>query len=66
MLRDKCDENDPGQQWKRLCDAIKEGNQKVLPEKKRRKNKWITEEILDLMDERRATKGRDGIMHIEI
>ena len=67
MLRDECDENDPGQQWKRLSDAIEEGNQKVLPEKRRRrKNNWITEEIFELMDERRAAKGRDNNIYREL
>lgn len=66
MLRDECNENDPGQQWKRLSDAIEDGNQKVLPEKRRRKNNWITEEIFVLMDERRATKGRDDNAYREL
>lgn len=39
MLRDESDKNDPGQQWWRLSSAVKEGNQKVVPEKRRRKYK---------------------------
>ena len=59
ILRDECDENDPGQEWQRLSDAIEEGNQNVLPEKRRRReNKWITDEIFELMDKRRDAKGR--------
>lgn len=67
ILRDECDENDPGQQWQRLSDAIDEGNQNVLPERRRRrKNKWITDEIFDLMDERRAAKGRNDNEYREL
>lgn len=36
MLRDECDENDPGRQWKRLSQAIDEDNQKEIPEKRRK------------------------------
>lgn len=59
-LRDECDGNDPGRHWKRLSDAMAEGNQNVLPEK-RRINSWITEKIFYLIDERRTTKGKDNI-----
>lgn len=66
MLRDECDENDPGQQ-KQLSDATNEGNQNLLPKgKKRRKNNWITEETFELMDERRDTKAQDDNAYREI
>lgn len=39
MFRDESDKNDSVQQWWRLSGAIKEGNQKVVPEKRRKKYK---------------------------
>ena len=52
-------EIDPYSKWNYLEKAIKEGNY-ILPKKERKALKpWMTEEILDMMDERRRLKGKN-------
>ncbi|GFO07993.1 Down syndrome critical region protein 3 homolog [Plakobranchus ocellatus] len=49
------------QQWKNFKSAIMEAATEVIPKVKRKaKQKWMTEEILNLMEERRCAKGNKG------
>ncbi|GFO41310.1 craniofacial development protein 2-like [Plakobranchus ocellatus] len=46
------------QQWENFKSAIMEVATEVIPKAKRKaKQKWMTEEILNLMEERRCAKG---------
>ncbi|GFN84194.1 craniofacial development protein 2-like [Plakobranchus ocellatus] len=46
------------QQWENFKSAIMEAATEVIPKVKRKaKQKWMTEEILNLMEERRCAKG---------
>ena len=73
ILRDQCIEEreEPEQLWEMLSTALQEASQNVLPDKRKRRkgNKWITDEIFDLMDERRKAKNSNerrtfGVVHI--
>ena len=57
-LRDECVEEGPEQVWESLSTALQQACQEVVPERRKRRkgNKWITEEIFELMDERRRNK----------
>ena len=58
VLIDQCEEEGPDQLWDSLSTALRDACQEVVPErrKRRRGNRWITEEIFALMDERRRNK----------
>src|SRR5215469_576495 len=59
-MKDEIAKNSAEQQWELLQEAIKVGNEKVIPTSKRRaKSQWMTERILIMMDERRKFKGID-------
>jgi len=51
--------NDNGSNWNSLRNALASSAKDVLPQKeKNRKNKWITKEILDMMEKRRQVADR--------
>ena len=59
-LRDEMTEDNAGERWSALAGAIDKGLKEAVPKIRRRKrNPWTTEEILDLMDRRRQVKDRD-------
>ena len=59
-MKDEIGENIAEQQWELLQEAIRVGNQNVIPTSERRaKRPWMTERILIMMDERRKFKGID-------
>ena len=59
-MKDEIGENIAEQQWELLQEAIRLGNEKVIPTSERRaKRPWMTEIILIMMDERRKFKGID-------
>ena len=54
------EENNQDRQFENLREAIEEANKEIIPKVKRSPNRpWMTDMILDLMDERRESKGRD-------
>ena len=45
--------------WKDICNSVKEVMIKIIPkEKKWEKAKWLSEECLQMSDERREAKGK--------
>ena len=59
-MKDEIEEHTAEQQWELLQEAIRVGNEKVIPTNEwRAKRQWMTERILIMMDERRKLKGID-------
>ena len=57
------EENDAYDKWNNLEKAIKEGND-ILPKRERKAlSPWMTEEILDMMEERRKKKRNEDEYH---
>ncbi|GFS24698.1 RNA-directed DNA polymerase from mobile element jockey-like [Elysia marginata] len=57
---------DIDQQWDCLKEAIEKTNEEFLPRVNREaKQEWITEDILDMMKERKRLKGSDAYKHID-
>ena len=49
----------PEELWMEVCNAVQEAVTKTIPKKnKRKKEKWLSEEILQLTEERREAKGK--------
>ena len=47
------------EQWSRIQEALQLATEKIIPEKRRvAREKWMTEEILEIMEERRLLKGQ--------
>ena len=57
LLGDQFEEDDPDQLWMRLSNSQCQASD-VIPQKRKRRrgNKWITDEIFELMDQRRLLK----------
>ena len=54
------EENNLERQFENLREAIEEANKEIIPKVKKSPNRpWMTDMIMDLMDERRECKGRD-------
>ena len=49
----------PEQQWKCLKQSVQEANELLPKVVKKKKKEWMTEEILQLMDDRKAAKTKD-------
>src|SRR5215469_3398590 len=59
-MKDEIGENIAEQQWELLQEAIRVGNEKVIPTSERKaKRPWMAERILIMMDERIKFKGLD-------
>ncbi|GFR69970.1 craniofacial development protein 2 [Elysia marginata] len=57
---------DIDQQWDCLKEAIEKTNEEFLPRVNREaKQEWITEDILDMIGERKRLKGSDAYKHID-
>lgn len=64
VLQDEVEHDGAEEQWNNLAEAIQKGLKEVIPDSRRRKKKpWMTEEILEMMDERRHLKGRDEVQY---
>ena len=64
VLKAEVDGGSAEEEWNILAEAIRHGVQEVIPDNRRRKKKpWMTEEILEMMDERRQLKGRDEVQY---
>ena len=49
----------PEELWTEVCDIVQEaGIKTILKEKKCKKAKWLSEEALQIAEERRETKGK--------
>ena len=45
--------------WKEICNTVQEGVTKTIPKKKKcKKTKWLSEEALQIAEERRKAKGK--------
>ena len=67
ILGEQSEEDDPEMLWTRLSDSLCQASE-VIPQKRKRRrgNKWITDEIFDLMDQRRLFKYSDANRYKEI
>ena len=51
----------PEELWMEVCDILQEAVIKAIPKKKKcKKAKWLSEEALQLAEERREVKGKGG------
>ena len=49
----------PEEQWTEVCDIVQEAVIKTIPKKKKcKKEKWLSEEALQIADKRREAKGK--------
>ena len=50
----------PGELWMEVCDTVQETVIKTIPKKNKcKKAKWLSEEALQIDEERRKTKGKE-------
>ena len=50
----------PEELWMEVCDFVQEAVTKTIPKKKKcKKAKWLSEEALQIDEERRKTKGKE-------
>ena len=53
--------------WMELCDIVQEAVIKTIPKKKKcKKAKWLSEEALQIAEERREAKGKKKRKYIHI
>ena len=51
----------PEEQWTEVCDIVQEAVTKTIPKKKKcKKAKWLSEEALQIAEERREEEGQEG------
>ena len=49
----------PKELWTEVCDIVQEAGIKTIPKKKKcKKAKWLSEEVLQIAETRRETKGK--------
>ena len=49
----------PEELWTEVCDIVQEAGIKTIPKKKKcKKAKWLSEEALQIIEERRGVKGK--------
>ena len=49
----------PEELWTEVCDIVQEAVIKTIPKKKKcKKAKWLSEEVLEIAEERREAKGK--------
>ena len=48
----------PEELWMEVCDIVQDTVIKTIPKKKGRKAKWLSEEVLQIAEKRRETKGK--------
>ena len=49
----------PEEPWTEVCNIVQEAVAKTIPNKKKcKKTKWLSEETLQIAEERRETKGK--------
>ena len=49
----------PDELWMEVCDIVQEAVVKTIPKKKKcKKAKWLSEEALQIVEKRRAEKGK--------
>ena len=54
----------PEELWKEICNIVQETVNKTIPKKKKcKKAKWMSEEILQIAEERSQKQGRKGKMY---
>ena len=47
------------ERWTEVCDIVQEAGIKIIPKKKKcKKEKWLSEEVLQIADKRREMKGK--------
>lgn len=64
VLKNEAESDGAEEQWNILAKALQKGVEEVIPDSRgRRKKPWMTEEILDMMVERRRLKGRDQVQY---
>ena len=57
----------PGELWMEVSDTVQETGSKTIPmEKKRKKAKWLSEEVLQIAVKRREAKTKDKRKDIHI
>ena len=47
------------EQWMEVCDIVQEAVIKTIPQKEMQKAKWLSEEALQIAEERREVKRKD-------
>ena len=53
--------------WMKVCNIVQEAVTKTITEKKKcKKPKWLSQEALQIAEERRKVKGRKGKMHTQM
>ena len=53
--------------WMKVCNIVQEAVTKTITEKKKcKKPKWLSQEALQIAEERRKVKGRKGKMHTQL
>ena len=63
----RCEENDIEEEWCNFEGVLNESAQAIIPKTSRKKKqKWMTNSILDMMDERRKAKGNDSRKYKEL
>ena len=54
----------PEKLWSEVCDIVQEAANKTIPKKKKsKKAKWLSEETLQIAEERSEKQGRKGKAH---
>ena len=54
----------PEELWIEVCNIVQEAVNKIIPKKKCRNAKWLSEEALQIAEERRKGKGKGEKEHI--
>ena len=51
----------PGEMWTEVCNVVQEAVKKLIPKekKKSKRAKWLSEEALQIAEERREAKARE-------
>ena len=52
----------PGEMWTEVCNVVQEAVKKPIPNEKKKKSKrakWLSEEALQIAEERREAKARE-------
>ena len=53
--------------WMKVCNIVQEAVTKTITEKKKcKKPKWLSQEALQIAEERRKVNGRKGKMHTQL
>ena len=51
----------PEELWTKVCNTVQEAETKTIPKiKKRKKAKWLPQEVLQIAEKRREAKGKGG------